>query len=134
MNTRRILLGGTLAGALIAAGSALFHQFVPDAVLAPAMPLAVSLLRSLLLGIGAVLLWAAIRPRFGAGAKSALTVGLLIFFAGVLFPPFELALGNSGGRHLLLAVIWNAAQIPLAVVAGAWLYQDEAQAVMSPAA
>src|ERR1700689_910862 len=40
----------------------------------------------LLTGLAAIWLYAAIRPRFGAGAKTAIIAGLAVWFIGVFLP------------------------------------------------
>jgi hypothetical protein len=123
MNNRLVLMGGLATGALVASGQTLL-LLVPG--MEPSgMPLAVSVLRSLLLGCGCVLLYAALLPRFGPGVRTALTAGVFVFLAGVLFPPFEFALRDGGGRDLLIAVVWNAVLVPLATLAGASVYREE---------
>jgi ACR3 family arsenite efflux pump ArsB len=91
------------------------------------MPLGVFILRGVSLGVFCVLLYAAVRPRLGAGVKSAITTGLLAFLVGTLFPPFGLTMqAFAPARVLLETIIWNAIQLPLATVAGAWLYREKA--------
>ena len=129
MNTKRIFLGGSLAGAVIVIG-----ELVRQAIFTPAgpatggsMPLGVFILRGVSLGIVCVLLYAAARPRLGAGVKTAITLGLLVFLVGTLFPPLGLTMQTFAPARLLLGtIIWNAVQLPLATVAGAWLYREGA--------
>jgi hypothetical protein len=129
MNTKRIITGGLLAGSIIVIGEVIRNVVFGDSTPASAgsMPLAVLVLRGASLGIFCVLLYAAVRPRLGASAKSALTVGMLVFLVGTLFPPFGLTMQSfSPSRLLLVTIIWNAIQLPLATVAGAWLYREGA--------
>lgn len=129
MNTKRILLGGLLAGSVIVIG-----EIVRQAIIAPAasasgasMPMGVFILRGVSLGIFCLLLYAAVRPRLGAGVKTAITVGILVFLVGTLFPPFGLTMQAFAPARLLLeTIIWNAIQLPLATAAGAWLYRETA--------
>src|SRR5688500_13512636 len=89
------------------------------------MPMGVFLLRGATLGIFCLLLYAAVRPRLGPGVKTALTVGILVFLVGTLFPPFGLTMQAYAQPRLLLeTIIWNAIQLPLATVAGSWLYRE----------
>ena len=126
VNTKRILLGGLLAGSVIVIGEAIRHAIISPTVGA-SMPMGVFLLRGAGLGLVCVLLYAAVRPRLGAGMKTALTVGILVFLVGTLFPPFGLTMQAFAPARLLLeTIIWNAIQLPLATVAGAWLYRESA--------
>ena len=129
MNTKRILLGGLLAGAVIIIGEIVRQASIVPAASASAasMPTGVFLLRGASLGIFCLLLYAAVRPRLGPGVKTALTVGILVFLVGTLFPPFGLTMQAFAPARLLLeTIIWNAIQLPLATVAGAWLYREGA--------
>lgn len=129
MNTKRILFGGLLAGSVIVIGEVVRQAIFTNA--APAsggsMPVGVFILRGASLGVLCVLLYAAVRPRRGAGMTTAATVGILAFLAGTLFPPFGLTMQAFAPAGLLLEnIIWNAVQLPLATVAGAWLYRESA--------
>ncbi|HET6701481.1 MAG TPA: hypothetical protein VFH14_06750 [Gemmatimonadaceae bacterium] len=129
MNTKRILLGGLLAGALIIIGELVRQAIFTDATPAGggSMPAGVFILRGASLGIFCVLLYSAVRPRLGAGVKTALTVGILVFLIGTLFPPFGLTMQAFAPARLLLeTIMWNAIQVPLATVAGAWVYREGA--------
>ena len=125
MNTKRILAGGVLAGSIIVIGETVRNAIFTDGTSASggSMPLGVFILRGVSLGIFCVLLYAAARPPAGARVKTALTVGILVFLVGTLFPPLGLTMQAFAPARLLLeTIIWNAIQLPLATVAGAWAY------------
>ena len=129
MNAKRIIPGGLVAGSVIVIGETVRQTLLGDASAASAgsTPLGVFILRGASLGIFCLLLYAAVRPRLGPGVKTALTVGILVFLVGTLFPPFGVAMqGFAPSRLLLETIIWNAIQLPLATVAGAWLYRETA--------
>lgn len=133
MNTKRIILGGLAAGLIITVGEAILNVLVlgiaqADTHRSPAggMPIGVFALQCVMLGIGCVLLYAAMRPRLGAGPKSAVTAGLLVFLIGATFPPLALVMpAFSPSRAALVAMIWNAVEIPLATLVGAWIYREQ---------
>jgi hypothetical protein len=127
VNAKRIILGGLVAGSVIVAGEIVRQAILTEATPASggSMPMGVFILRGLSLGIFCLLLYAAVRPRLGAGAKTALAVGMLVFVVGILFPPFGLTMQAFVPARLLLeTIIWNAIQLPLATVAGTWLYRE----------
>ncbi len=130
MNTRRIILGGLLAGVVISIGMGILDVTVIGTsrpISASATPLGVVLLRSALLGIFCVLLYALMRPRLGAGARTAIGAGIFAFLFGVLFPPFGLTMsGALAPRTLLAAIVWGAVLLPLAAMAGASVYREDA--------
>jgi hypothetical protein len=130
VNAKRIILGGLIAGSIIVAGEIVRHAIFSTASPAGdgAMPWGVFVLRGASLGVFCMLLYAAVRPALGAGVKTAVTVGILVFLVGTLFPPFGVAMQSfTPASALLTAIIWNAVQLPLATTAGAWLYRDAAQ-------
>lgn len=132
MNTRRILAGGVLAGLVIVIGETVRNAIFADTTSATggSMPLGVFILRGVSLGIFCVLLYAAVRPRLGARVKTALIVGILVFLVGTLFPPLGVTMQTFAPARLLLeTIIWNAIQLPLASVAGAWVYSEGPQLV-----
>lgn len=78
------------------------------------------------LGILAVWTYAAIRPRFGPGPSTAICAGLAVWamsylyagvyvYAGIVILPAKLT---------WLPVGWSLIELPLATLAGAWLYKE----------
>jgi hypothetical protein len=129
-------LGGLLAGLIINAGEAILNAALmkePWEValrgmnLDPAKQnLAVYIIGGFLLGIATVWLYAAIRPRFGAGPKTAVIAGLAVWFFASLYGWSTLL--ASGMFSMSLAVMcagWAVLEFPIAAVAGAWLYREE---------
>ena len=78
-----------------------------------------------LLGIALVWLYAAVRPRFGPGPKTAVITGLAAWFL-----LWFLGFGGTliGGLYptnlVVIIVIWELFEVPIATLAGAWLYQE----------
>ena len=128
MNAKRIISCGLLAGAVIVIGEIVRQAILTNATPTDSStPLGVFILRGMSLGIFCLLLYAAVRPRLGAGVRTAVTVGILVFLVGTLFPPFGLTMQAFAPSQVLLeTIIWNAVQIPLATLAGAWLYRETA--------
>jgi hypothetical protein len=85
-----------------------------------------------LLGLvgGIVLIWiyAAIRPRFGAGAKTAIYAGLAVWVAGVLLPNLSFMwFGGLFSHQLaLMTTLGGLVEIVAGALAGAALYQESA--------
>lgn len=70
-------------------------------------------------------LYAALRPRFGAGPKTAVCAGLLVwFFAYVYVNVGFMGTGLFPTSLLATAMAWGLVEIPLATVAGAALYRE----------
>ena len=138
INGARVLIGGLLAGAAMfvlgflfyglwlsaefdAALQALGRSPMPET---PGMMVFI-LVMSLVSGIIAVWLYAAIRPRFGAGLKTAAVAGVAAWVIGglipniwwstlELFPRAYMAKDTAAGL-----ILWV-----LATVIGAWFYKE----------
>jgi hypothetical protein len=107
INVRKLLIGGLIAGAVISVGDVLLYGSVVKAPMAVAMqrlPPMTSAWRvaempwfiflDFVAGIFLVWLYAAIRPRFGAGVRTALIAGFAgWFFAGLLCNLIQLPYG-----------------------------------------
>jgi len=89
-----------------------------------------------LVGIAAVWIYAAIRPRYGAGAGTAVRAGIATWGVAVLLA--NLANYPSGlfpTRLLVITAVVAFFEMIIATVAGAWLYKEEdASAVRRAAA
>jgi hypothetical protein len=125
MDTTRILLGGLIAGVIIALGEGLRSALL-SAQINMSMPLPVFVVRCIMLGFGCVLVYAATLPRFGSGVKAAAQCGIIVFLIGAAFPPFGMTTSAfPAPREVLVAMIWNAVVIPLATIAGALAYREK---------
>ena len=140
INYSGVLLGGLVAGTLLALGEAVLGTVVlsgeweqtsvePEAMTYGTWrSLAVI---SVVFATGFVLTWlyAAIRPRFGPGPKTAIIAGLALWT--VAWALMGLSLTFSGmvtPRIALVSAIWGLFEVPLASLAGAWLYREGDQA------
>lgn len=137
INLGRVILGGLLAGLVINVGEFLFNGVIfaeelNDAARAlgveppGAEAIAVFMVQALAMGIVAVWLYAAIRPRFGAGPSTAVLAGLIVWFlTPAMSAVVDLAMGTFPPKLLALGLLWTLVELPLASVAGAWLYREE---------
>jgi hypothetical protein len=137
INWARVLLGGLLAGVIINV-----FEFVANVVfLAPQWE---AMMRSLgrttvpgasgaiifvvwgfLSGIGAIWLYAAARPRFGPGVKTAALTGFAFWgLTTVLCALDETGVGLYPARLLITLVVVCLVQSIVASIAGAWLYKE----------
>lgn len=77
------------------------------------------------LGILAVYLYAAVRPRFGAGPATAARVGVLVWllayaYASVFFGAF----GLTSWGLIAFALVWGLVECIVATIGGAYFYQE----------
>jgi len=88
----------------------------------------------LVTGIAAVWAYAAMRPRFGAGPKTATYAALLIWVVGYLIPDvFQTVSGLVPLNMMVTMAVVGLVEIIVASVAGAYLYKESAEG-FSPAA
>jgi len=146
-NRGRVILGGLLAGVVInivefiTNGVALRESWgaAMRALGKPAELSAGAIVMfnvwGFLLGIAAVWLYAAIRPRYGAGPNTALRAGLVAWAIAVFLPNLgNYPLGLFPTRLLVIATVVSLIELPVATVVGAWAYKEEpaAPAVLAP--
>jgi hypothetical protein len=123
MNASEAALHG---GVLGSAAADLYARFnVPD--LTSAFPLLSLILVTYILGIASVWLYAAIRPRFGAGARTAIVAGLAVWVLAHVWSGVYLGMGFLGlitPKLAFVPVAWGLVEAPLGTLAGAWLYRE----------
>ena len=132
-----VIKGGLLAGLVLNVVDFVTYGVVLKADLAQAMtalgkdpramdsaiPLFVVL--DFVYGIGLLWVYAAIRPRFGAGAKTAVIAGLAVwFFVGLLHAIGESPMGFMPQRLMTIGTCVALISIPLATVVGAYVYKE----------
>lgn len=139
INWGRVIAGGLVAGLVMNASEAALHggmlgadaqalfakYQVPD--LTDPMPLVSLIVMTFVLGIASVWLYAAIRPRYGAGAGTAIIAGLAVFVMAHLWSGIYLGMGFYGlitPRLAFLPIAWGLIEAPLGTLAGAWLYKE----------
>lgn len=137
INTARVIMGGLLAGLVINIGefilnAVLLEEQTTEALgklnLEPAGGQAIMwfVLMGFALGIVTVWLYAAVRPRFGAGARTAVITGLVIWLLFYVGPSLGYGImGFFPSGLLWIGVIWGLFEIPIAAVIGAWPYKEE---------
>jgi hypothetical protein len=136
INGSRWILGGVVSGVFIwlveGAASMLYMADMEAAMKAHQLSMEMSagmmfqsLLVSLIMGLVAVFLYAAARPRFGPGPKTAVVVGCAVFLSGYLIPLIGYNMMDLFPVSLL--VVWGVVgfvEIVLATLIGAWLYRE----------
>ncbi|MGH9601573.1 MAG: hypothetical protein ACRD24_04200 [Terriglobales bacterium] len=140
INWGRVVLGGVLwfvvynvlGGAaavlyLVREGREAFHQLGLRVVSHMSDPgfLAFVLLLTLVLGMFSIWLYAAIRPRYGPGPKTAVGVGFAVWIIGHLLP--GLYWSQLLGLPIRLVALNEVTALVVGVaatLAGAWLYKE----------
>jgi hypothetical protein len=136
INVGRVLLGGLAAGLVMNVGEYLLN----DKVLGSQMKtyfsqhkfpvpgghaIGIAVVMVFVLGIVMVLGYAAIRPRFGAGPKTAIIAGVFAWFGVYLFNNIlGAAFGFVPTNILAILLAWGFVEYLLGALVGAWLYKE----------
>jgi hypothetical protein len=142
-NRGRVIVGGLVAGLLIniveyITNGVVLREAWGKAMAALNKPADLSVgaivifnVWGFLLGIAAVWLYTAIRPRYGAGPRTAVRAGLVTWVLAVFLANLaNYPLGVLPTRLLVITSIVALVEIVVATLVGAWLYkEEEAQAV-----
>lgn len=140
INTQKVLVGGFIAGVVLNAIDFLsngvlladrmkaeadaFKPGLSDMMMA-GNAIAVYVVSDFLVGILLVFTYAAIRPRFGAGPRTAVIAALIFWALGSIITFGYLQMGMmSPASWMILAVIWMINLI-LAAWVGARFYAEE---------
>jgi len=136
INLGRVVIGGLLAGLIIN-----FGEFILNGVLLmEEMNAAMAALNKppvdqgmiiwfvlLGFGLGCTIVWtyAAMRPRFGAGVKTAICASMLVWGLGYLYPNLFMIIMNIFPRDMMVMVtVWGLIELIVAGMAGAWAYKE----------
>lgn len=137
INLGRVILGGLVAGLIINVVEAVLNQFlmvdaIQQAMAARnlAMPddpmsLGIFIAYGFVFGIALIFVYAAIRPRFGAGAKTAVYAGVIVWFiGGFLVSVLMATMGIFPAGLMTIGAAVGLVETCVAAVAGAALYQE----------
>jgi spore maturation protein SpmA len=137
-NWKRVLLGGLVAGVvfniILFAASAIYLDDLFTPALQALNPNYQSATGSLIFwlvlnfvsGILLVWLYSSIRPRYGAGPKTALILGLVLWVMGPL--TLDAILGEMQlfpGTTLVIDALTGLVMFVVATLAGAWVYKEQ---------
>jgi hypothetical protein len=136
INLGKVMIGGVLAGAIIFISQGILNILILGDQYAAVMQLfglpeppssvfAVYFLMALILGSLAVWVYAAIRPRFGAGPRTAMIAGIVAwsFYYG-LGVMNQVTQGIWPLSGLVITAIWGLLEMILATTLGARFYSE----------
>ena len=136
INFGRVLLGGLVAGVILNAGEWVLNDYVlhkemDDFFKRCGFPqpgpkfLVIAIVITFVLGIVIVLGYAAIRPRFGPGPKTAIIAGLFAWFGVVVYQNvIATGLGMVPVNLVVMVIGWEIVEYSLAALVGAALYKE----------
>jgi hypothetical protein len=132
----RVLFGGFVAGIIINISEFILNGLVigdeMNAVMATLNkpPIAPAMIAWFILfgfGFGFVLVWtyAAIRPRFGPGVRTAICASALCWGLGYLYPNLFFLVTDLFPRNMtILTTVWGLGEVIVGGIAGAWAYTE----------
>jgi pimeloyl-ACP methyl ester carboxylesterase len=136
INLGRVVIGGLLAGLIINIGEFILNGVLLEQQMTAAMaarnkpPINASMIIVFVLfgfGLGCTLVWtyAAIRPRFGAGVKTAVCASTLVWGLAYLYPNIFMIITDLFPRDMMvMATVWGLIEVIVAGIAGAWAYTE----------
>ena len=147
INRKRVAIGGLLAGLIIDISESILNipafgtqiEAAMEALNLPPVgigPVGVFLVGahrlpyfgiapSVPLGLTLVWLYAAIRPRFGEGPRTAIIAAIVLWFLAYFWPSLGLGLmGFVPVKLLLVAVPWGLIEVIIAALAGGAVYKE----------
>lgn len=142
INWQRVILGGLLAGLIINAVEFVLNGVILQKDWAATMKamgrpenltgtqIAAFNVTGFLIGIFAIWLYSAIRPRYGPGPKTAVCAGVAVWTIGYLLPSIApMVLHILPRRLMATGILVGLGEIIVGALAGAWLYKEEAPMV-----
>ena len=140
INYKRVFLGGLVAGIVfIVLGFASYFIYLGNewksVMETLGYPISetvgmyiISIIGCFVVGFIAVWLYAAIRPRFGAGAKTAIIAGFVFWILNGLLVYLSLSsLGMFPTNLLVIDCVIYLVTVVVATILGAWVYQEQSQ-------
>jgi hypothetical protein len=139
INLSRVILGGLVAGLVLNIGEFILNTYVIGEQSAAAMArlglpaigpqqIVWFVVFGFLYGIWLVWVYAAIRPRFGAGVRTAIIAGIALWVGGAISAISTVIAGIQPTSLAVTAIVWGLFELPIAAIAGAWLYKEGAAA------
>jgi hypothetical protein len=136
INVGRVVLGGLLAGLIINIGEVVLNAVVLASEMealtqARNVPpvggsaIAGFVMMCFALGIGIVWVYAAIRPRFGAGIGTAVVAGIAVWLLSFGWGILGDTLMQFIPTNIMgIALVWSFVEVLAGAIAGAWLYRE----------
>lgn len=136
INTGRVLIGGIVAGLVINVGEFVLNMLILGDEMTASMAklnlppvggqaIGIFVALAFALGIAMIWLYAAIRPRYSPGPKTALCAGSAVWFFAYVYPSIGSAvMGFFPVRLIAIGVAWGLAEVLIAAAAGAYFYKE----------
>jgi hypothetical protein len=136
INTGSVIKGGLVSGVIINIGETILNipvigeRMAAEAAarnLPPFENAMIAVFVVMCFGLGLFLIWlyAAIRPRLGAGPQTAACAGLIVWGLAWLWPSIGMGvMGMYSWGLITIGLVWGVVELVLAAIAGAYLYRE----------
>ena len=124
MNMSGIIKGGLVAGLLINVSEMVLNTLVVPMPEGQSGSIAFWVVFAFVLGLLTAYLYALIRPRSGAGPKTGVCAGLMVWLLHVLLPAAGMWNMGMAPDGLTVMLVWTAAEMVLAGVLAGMLYSE----------
>lgn len=136
INTAGVVKGGLAAGLVMNISETILNVPVAGAQLEAELAahnvppitggaIAVFVVICFIVGLLTVWLYAAVRPRLGPGAKTAITIGIIVWAIGYVWCGIGYGvLGLNSWGLVTLVLVWTFVEMILASWVGAYLYSE----------
>jgi hypothetical protein len=139
LNTKKVIIGGLVAGVVIILLNIL-AQFVlgdriqnemnagmpgsADSMTMSVAAVAAGIVMKFIIGIILVWLYAAVRPRFGPGPRTAFYIAVCVWILGAIFFSDFLLLGMMSILSYVILEVMQFLSFIVATLVGAWIYTE----------
>ena len=124
MNVSGIIKGGLVAGLLINVSEFVLNMMVIPVPEGAGGSIGFWVVYAFVMGLLTAYLYALIRPRCGAGPKTGVCAGLLVWALHTLLPAGGMWNMGMAPDGLPLMLVWTAAELALAGVLAGMLYSE----------
>ena len=142
---KRVVLGGLAAAVVVNVGEGLFGFLMKGEYesalrtlgvrLQPGAAAFLPIVWSFVIGVLSVWLYAAIRPRYGPGPKTAVRAALAVWaFTSATFSIAMACLGLFPARLMAFGAVWSLVEVIVAMIVGAGIYRERDFPAVSSAA
>ena len=135
INVGRVILGGLLAGLVMTVSEYVLNTYVTAEETSAIMQrlglpqigtnqIIGFVVLTFVVGIVLIWLYAAMRPRFGAGIKTAIIAAVALWVIAMISAAGDVIVGITTADSLIVPGIWTLVETIVAAIVGGWVYQE----------
>ena len=135
INVGRVILGGLLAGLVMTVSEYVLNTYVTAEETSAIMQrlglpqigtnqIIGFVVLTFVVGIVLIWLYAAMRPRFGAGIKTAIIAAVAVWVLAMISAMGDAIVGITTADALIVPGIWTLVETIVAAIVGGWVYRE----------